>query len=150
MMETGAIMGGEESGGFGFKGHIPERDGVLAGLFLLDLMIRLNKSPSQLIEYLYSKVGAHYYDRIDIELTPKLHESALAHAKSARPEQIAGLKVTGMDTLDGFRYMLEDGGWLLIRFSGTEPLMRIYTETTQGDKVQPILADGKRLVGLSD
>jgi alpha-D-glucose phosphate-specific phosphoglucomutase len=149
MMETDAIMGGEESGGFGFRGHIPERDGVLAGLFLLDLVIRLNKSPSQLIEYLYSKVGAHYYDRIDIELTPALHESALAHAESARPEQIAGLKVTGMDTLDGFRYLLEDGGWLLIRFSGTEPLMRIYTETTQGDKVQAILADGKRLVGLS-
>jgi alpha-D-glucose phosphate-specific phosphoglucomutase len=150
MMETGAIMGGEESGGFGFKGHIPERDGVLAGLFLLDMMIKLKQPPSKLIEYLYSKVGAHYYDRIDIDLTPELRESTLAKAESARPSAIAGFKVAGMDTLDGFRYTLEDGGWLLIRFSGTEALVRIYTETTQGDKVQAILEDGKRIVGLGD
>jgi len=148
MMETGAIMGGEESGGFGFAGHIPERDGVLAGLFLLDLMIKKGKSPSQLIEYLYSLVGPHYYDRIDITLTPELRESALTHAKRARPETVAGLRVSSMDTLDGFRYTLQDGGWLLIRFSGTEPLMRIYTETTQQDKVQAILAAGKQIVGL--
>ena len=148
MMETGAIMGGEESGGFGFAGHVPERDGVLAGLFLLDLMIKKGKSPSQLIEYLYSLVGPHYYDRIDITLTPELRECALAHARSARPEKVAGLKVSGTDTLDGFRYTLQDGGWLLIRFSGTEPLMRIYTETTQQDKVQAILTAGKHIVGL--
>jgi alpha-D-glucose phosphate-specific phosphoglucomutase len=148
MMETGAIMGGEESGGFGFAGHIPERDGVLAGLFLLDLMIKKGKSPSQLIEYLYSLVGPHYYDRIDITLTPELRECALAHARSARPEKVAGLKVSGTDTVDGFRYTLQDGGWLLIRFSGTEPLMRIYTETTQQDKVQAILTAGKHIVGL--
>jgi alpha-D-glucose phosphate-specific phosphoglucomutase len=150
MMETGAIMGGEESGGFGFAGHIPERDGVLAGLFLLDLMIKLQKSPSQLIGYLYSLVGPHYYDRVDVQLPPEQHDAALSRVKSSRPEQIAGLKVTHIDTLDGFRYMLEDGGWLLIRFSGTEPLIRIYTETTNSAKVQAILADGKKLVGLDE
>jgi alpha-D-glucose phosphate-specific phosphoglucomutase len=148
MMETGAIMGGEESGGFGFAGHIPERDGVVAGLFLLDLMIKLNKSPSQLIEYLYSLVGPHYYDRIDITLAPEHRDAAMTSAKSSKPATIAGLKVTGMDTLDGFRYTLEDGGWLLIRFSGTEPLVRIYTETTRQDKVQEILAAGRKIVGL--
>jgi len=148
MMETGAIMGGEESGGFGFAGHIPERDGVLAGLFLTDLMIKKNMPPSKLIEYLYSLVGPHYYERIDVTLTPELHASALAHANKARPTQVAGLKVTGIDTLDGFRYTLEDGGWLLIRFSGTEPLLRIYTETTLRDKVQAILTAGKQIVGL--
>jgi alpha-D-glucose phosphate-specific phosphoglucomutase len=148
MMETGAIMGGEESGGFGFAGHIPERDGVVAGLFLLDLMIKLHKSPSQLIEYLYSLVGPHYYDRIDVPLSPEEHAAALAHVKANKPEQIAGLKVTHIDTLDGFRYVLEDGGWLLIRFSGTEPLIRIYTETTDRTKVQAILAEGKKIAGL--
>jgi len=148
MMETGAIMGGEESGGFGFAGHIPERDGVLAGLFLLDLMIKLHKSPSQLIEYVYSLVGPHYYDRIDIQLPAAQHEAAIARIKGSKPEQIAGLKVTHIDTLDGFRYMLEDGGWLLIRFSGTEPLVRIYTETTDSGKLPAILADGRKLVGL--
>lgn len=148
MMETGAIMGGEESGGFGFAGHIPERDGVLAGLFLLDLMIKLRKSPSQLIEYLYSLVGAHYYDRIDIHLAPEQRQAALERVAASKPDKIAGLTVTHIDALDGFRYVLEDGGWLLIRFSGTEPLLRIYTETTDSSRVQAILADGRRLVGL--
>ncbi|OQB27971.1 MAG: Phosphoglucomutase [Chloroflexi bacterium ADurb.Bin180] len=146
MMETGAIMGGEESGGFGFAGHIPERDGVLAGLFLLDLMIKLNKSPSELITYLYSLVGPHYYDRVDMVLQASQREETIARVKAARPQRIAGLKVTHVDTLDGFRYMLEDGGWLLIRFSGTEPLVRVYTETTDKSRVAAILADGKRLV----
>jgi len=150
MMETGAMMGGEESGGFGFAGHIPERDGILSGLFLLDLMIKLQKSPAQLIEYLYSLVGAHYYDRIDIQLSAVQRDKALARVKAARPEHIGGLRVTHIDTLDGFRYVLEDGGWLLVRFSGTEPLLRIYTETTNGALVRTILADGRKLAGLAE
>ncbi len=148
MVEIGAIMGGEESGGFGFSGHVPERDGILAGLFLLDLMIKLGKSPSQLIEYLYSLVGPHYYDRIDIQLPPEQHETTRKRVEEAKPARIAGLKVIDTDTLDGFRYCLEDGGWLLIRFSGTEPLIRIYTETTAGEKVQAILAAGRKIAGL--
>ena len=148
MMETGAIMGGEESGGFGFAGHIPERDGILAGLYLLDLMVKLQKSPSQLIEYLYSQVGPHYYDRIDLPLPAGQREATIARVRGSQPEEIAGLKVTHIDTLDGFRYVLEDSSWLLIRFSGTEPLIRIYTETTNGAKVQGILADGRKIVGL--
>jgi alpha-D-glucose phosphate-specific phosphoglucomutase len=148
MMETGAMMGGEESGGFGFAGHIPERDGILAGLFLLDLMIKMAKSPSQLIEYLFSQVGAHYYDRIDLAIPADQREATLARVQESRPERIAGLKVTGIDALDGFRYLLEDGGWLLVRFSGTEPLVRVYTETTDAEKVEAILADGRQIVGL--
>ncbi|MBC7261600.1 MAG: phosphoglucomutase/phosphomannomutase family protein [Chloroflexi bacterium] len=148
MMETGAIMGGEESGGFGFAGHIPERDGILAGLFLLDLMIKLQKSPSQLIEYLYSLVGPHYYDRIDIPMSEEVRDATIARVRDSKPATIGGLKVIDMDTVDGFRYVLEDGGWLLIRFSGTEPLIRIYTETTDKARVQAILADGRKLVGL--
>jgi alpha-D-glucose phosphate-specific phosphoglucomutase len=148
MMETGAIMGGEESGGFGFAGHIPERDGILAGLYLLDLIVKLQKSPSQLIEYLYSQVGPHYYDRIDLPLPAGLREAAIARVRDSQPKDIAGLKVIHIDTVDGFRYVLEDGGWLLIRFSGTEPLLRIYTETTNGEKLQAILADGRKIVGL--
>ena len=121
---------------------------ALPDMFLLDLMIKLQKSPSQLIECLYSLVGPHYYDRIDIQLPAEQREAALARIKSSSPQKIAGLKVTHIDTLDGFRYILEDGGWLLIRFSGTEPLNRIYTETTDEHKVQALLADGRKLVGL--
>ena len=71
-----------------------------------------------------------------------------ARVIAARPERIAGLKGTGIDTLDGFQFHMEDGGWLLIRFSGTEPIIRVYCETTHGDKVQEILQDGLRIAGL--
>jgi alpha-D-glucose phosphate-specific phosphoglucomutase len=148
MLETGAIMGGEESGGFGFKGHIPERDGILAGLFILDLMVKLGKKPSELIEYLYAQVGPHYYDRIDVPFPPERRDEVVARVREARPTQIAGLAVRSLDTTDGFRFHLEDGGWLLIRFSGTEPIIRVYTETTHQDKVQKILEEGLALAGL--
>jgi len=148
MLETGAIMGGEESGGFGFKGHIPERDGILAGLFILDLMVKLGKKPSELIEYLYAQVGPHYYDRVDVPFPPERRDEVVARVREARPTQIAGLAVRSLDTTDGFRFHLEDGGWLLIRFSGTEPIIRVYTETTHQDKVQKILEEGLALAGL--
>ena len=148
MLETGAIMGGEESGGFGFKGHIPERDGILAGLFILDLMVKLGKKPSELIEYLYAQVGPHYYDRIDVPFPPERRDEVVARVREARPTQIAGLAVRSLDTTNGFRFHLEDGGWLLIRFSGTEPIIRVYTETTHQDKVQKILEEGLALAGL--
>lgn len=148
MLETGAMIGGEESGGFGFAGHIPERDGVLAGLALLDLMIKTKKSPSELIDHLYSLVGPHYYDRIDMRLPEDQREAILERVRASKPEEVAGIKVTSIDTMDGFRYCLEDGGWMLVRFSGTEPLVRIYTETTHKDKVADILAAGKKLTGM--
>lgn len=148
MIESGAIMGGEESGGFGFKGHIPERDGVLAGLYLLDFLVQTGKSPSQLIDHLYSLVGAHYYDRVDVSFPPDLRPVVVQRVRDAIPRSVAGLQVTGLDTRDGFKFDLEDGGWLLIRFSGTEPILRIYCETTHQDKVQDLLSEGLNMTGL--
>jgi len=147
MLETNAMMGGEESGGYAFRGNVPERDGILAGLYMLDFMVKLNKKPSELLQLLFSKVGAHYYDRIDRSFSgdrTSREKSILA----ANPSQIGGLKVTGLNSLDGFKFSLEDGGWLLIRFSGTEPIMRVYCETTHKDKVQAILQDGLKIAGL--
>lgn len=148
MLETNALIGGEESGGYAFRGHVPERDGILAALYLLDLMVRLGKSPSQLIDHLYSQVGAHYYDRIDKRFPPDQREATRQRILDANPKAIGGLRVTGLDTSDGFKFGLSDGGWLLIRFSGTEPLLRTYCETTDEKRVQPILADGLRIAGL--
>jgi alpha-D-glucose phosphate-specific phosphoglucomutase len=147
MIETDAMIGGEESGGYAFRGNVPERDGILAGLFILDMMVQLKRKPSELIEYLYSKVGGHYYDRIDSHFTGD-RQSREQRIMDANPETIGGLKVEGLKTMDGFKFLLEDGGWLLIRFSGTEPVLRVYTETTHEDKVQSILQDGLRIAGL--
>lgn len=148
MLETNAMIGGEESGGFAFRGHMPERDGILAGLFLLDFMVQTKKSPSQLIEYLFSIVGPHYYDRIDTPFPPERNQQVRDKIKGEKPTEIAGLKVTDLNTMDGFKYQMEDGGWLLIRFSGTEPIIRVYTETTMQDKVSTILDAGLGLAGL--
>jgi len=148
MLETNALIGGEESGGYAFRGHVPERDGILAGLYILDLMVRMGKTPSQLIDHLYGLVGAHYYDRIDERFAPEQRQSTRQRILDAKPATIGGLAVTGLDTTDGFKFVLADGGWMLIRFSGTEPILRVYCETTHQDRVQPILADGLRIAGL--
>jgi phosphomannomutase len=148
MLETNALIGGEESGGFAFRGHMPERDGILCSLFLMDLMMKLNKTPTQLIEHLFRMVGPHYYDRIDTPFPPSRNAEVRAKIAAQKPSEIAGIRVVHINTLDGFRYEMEDGGWLLIRFSGTEPIIRVYTETTHPDKVQEILQEGLRLAGL--
>jgi phosphomannomutase len=148
MLEVDAMIGGEESGGYAFQNHVPERDGILAGLYLLDMMVRLERKPSELVDLLFEKVGAHFYDRIDSPLPADGTEISKARIEEANPSEIGGLRVTGIDTLDGFKFLLEDGGWLLIRFSGTEPLVRAYCETTQADRVQPILQDGLKIIGI--
>lgn len=147
MLETHAMIGGEESGGYAFHGHVPERDGILAGLYLLDMMVQLGKKPSELIYLLFAKVGAHYYERIDKTFSGSRSERE-EKILGANPKTIGGLIVTGLDTTDGFKFNLEDGGWLLIRFSGTEPIIRVYTETSHKERVQDILSDGLRVAGL--
>ncbi|MBF6600646.1 MAG: phosphoglucomutase/phosphomannomutase family protein [Dehalococcoidia bacterium] len=149
MMATDALIGGEESGGYGFRGHVPERDGILAGLYVLDLMARTGKRPSELLAELYAKVGAHHYDRLDVELRPEDRDAVWQRAEAARPEAVAGIRVTGIDTTDGFRYLLDDRGWLLLRFSGTEPLVRIYTEVVDDESLVPkVLAAGREMIGV--
>jgi len=148
MVEKKALIGGEESGGYGFRGHIPERDGILAGLYFLDFMIKTGKTPSQLLDYLFSKVGPHYYDRIDVHVASDEHRKYTDKLAKSSVESIAGTKVARVDTTDGFRYILSDNSWLLIRFSGTEPLIRIYAESSTLKQVQKLLDGGKKLLGL--
>ena len=148
MMEVDAMIGGEESGGYAFRNHVPERDGILAGLYFLDMMVQTGKKPSQLLDILYEKVGPHYYDRIDSRFAAAQKSEMLARVAAARPQTIGGLKVTDIVTIDGHQFIMEDGGWLLVRFSGTEPVIRVYCETTHEDRVQDILAAGLKIAGL--
>jgi alpha-D-glucose phosphate-specific phosphoglucomutase len=148
MLEKDAFIGGEESGGYGFRGHVPERDGILAGLYFLDFMIKTDKTPSQLLEYLYSKVGPHYYDRFDFHISPDQRQTLLDKLNKGSVESIAGIKVAGLNKTDGFKYILEDDSWLLLRFSGTEPLIRIYSESHSPQQVQQLLAYGRETLGI--
>jgi phosphomannomutase len=148
MIETNAMIGGEESGGYAFRDNVPERDGILAGLYFLDMMVKLQAKPSQLLEQLFQKVGYHYYDRIDTRFSGNRADRE-QRILNANPATIGGLKVTTINTWDGYKFSMEDGGWLLVRFSGTEPIIRVYTETTHKDKVQDILKDGLRIAGLA-
>ena len=148
MIAENALIGGEESGGFAFRGHVPERDGILAGLYFLDLMIREQKSPSQLVEYLYSKVGPHYYDRLDIEFPHEEREAIIRRLTQSRPSHIDDLKLEEVDTSDGFRFLLANRTWLLIRFSGTEPILRIYAEGDSQQRVSRLIAQGREMAGV--
>jgi len=148
MLENDALIGGEESGGYGFRGHVAERDGVLANLYFLDLMVKTGKNPSQLIEYLYSKVGPHYYERVDIKFPAEEREAIIARVRDKQPGSIDNVKVININSSDGYRFNLEDNSWLLIRFSGTEPILRIYTETDSPARVKRLLELGKQMAGV--
>lgn len=147
MLEVDAMIGGEESGGYAFKGNVPDRDGILGGLYFLDMMVKLKKKPTDLLAELFDKVGAHYYDRIDTLFSGD-RDQRKERILSAKPKTIGGLKVTGLDSSDGYKFNLEDGGWLLIRFSGTEPKIRVYCETMDEERVQLILEDGLKIAGI--
>ncbi|MBM4443877.1 MAG: phosphoglucomutase/phosphomannomutase family protein [Chloroflexi bacterium] len=148
MISDNALIGGEESSGFGFRGHLPERDGILAGLYFLDFMHKLGRTPSQLIDYLYSKVGPHHYQRVDLEFPPVDRQRIIGQLASDRPSRISGSEVVKVNTVDGYHFSLADGSWLLIRLSGTEPILRIYAEASSMDRAQTLVAEGRRLLGV--
>jgi len=148
MMAEKALIGGEESGGYGFRGHVPERDAILAGLYFLDLMIKTGKTPSGLLDYLYSKVGPHYYQRIDVKFPEDEHQAINSRIRDNFPESVDGVEVIKINTTDGFHFTLADTTWLLIRFSGTEPVLRIYAESNSPTQVERLLELGKELAGV--
>ncbi|MFC1864791.1 phosphoglucomutase/phosphomannomutase family protein [Chloroflexota bacterium] len=148
MLAENALIGVEESGGYGFRGHMPERDGILSALYFLDLMVKTGKNPSELIDYLYSKVGPHNYNRVDVKFPESERQAIIKRVEQNPPEYIDGVKVIKVDTTDGFRFTLADTTWLLIRFSGTEPLLRIYAESSTPVRVEKLLKLGKELAGV--
>lgn len=148
MIAHDALLAGEESGGIGFRGHVPERDGVLSALYFLDGMVRTGRTPSELLADLYAEVGPHEYHRVDITLQGDERDAILDRVRTATPQAIAGRRVTGRDTLDGFRFTLEGGWWLLMRFSGTEPLLRVYAEMPSREQVDAALQAGLAMAGV--
>ncbi|MGE5595292.1 MAG: phosphoglucomutase/phosphomannomutase family protein [Hyphomicrobiales bacterium] len=149
MMREDALIGGEESGGYGFRGHLPERDGILAGLFLLDYVAATGKPPSELLNEVFDITGPHFYERIDFDLEPGSNEQVKARLDAADPKEIAGRQIISADRTDGWRFFIPEG-WLLLRLSGTEPLLRIYTEVTDEALVKPVLQSGMQLAGVAE
>jgi len=157
MIETGAMMGGEESGGYGFGMHLPERDGIYADLLLLDLFVReraAGRSPvSSAVAHLHAVAGPSFYLRTDVHADratyPALKTRLLAELGAAAPAALAGMPVErtdALDTRDGYKFWLTDGAWLLVRFSGTEPLVRVYAEGTSAEQRDALLREGERMV----
>jgi phosphomannomutase len=152
MEETHAEIGGEESGGFGFGIHIPERDGLAAGLFLLDLWLSRERRASEVLAELQALAGPSYYNRIDVRFSreeyPAIKRDTLARLEHEAPTTLGGREVVrrqALDTGDGFKFHRDDESWLLIRFSGTEALLRIYVEARSPEDVETLLAEGRRI-----
>ncbi|MBI2171212.1 MAG: phosphoglucomutase/phosphomannomutase family protein [Chloroflexi bacterium] len=148
MRQQDALAAGEESGGYAFRGHIPERDGILSGLFILDMMARTGKRPSELVQHLYSKVGEHHFDRWDIPFDPSKRAAVVQRVASRNPETLTGKRVQGRDETDGARFRLNGGAWVLIRFSGTEPLLRLYAEAESPAQVERLLTEARDMAGV--
>jgi phosphomannomutase len=138
-----AAFAGEESGGYGYSFHLPERDGILSGLLLLELVATTGKSLRQLVEELFSEVGPHYYHRIDLQLPERIE--IVEHIRANPPAEVAGFRVKEVETLDGVKLRFREG-WLLLRASGTEPILRLYCEMDDPGKVRRVLEEAERLV----
>jgi len=157
MIETGAMMGGEESGGYGFGMHLPERDGIYADLLLLDLFLREREAGrwpvSRAVAHLHEIAGPSFYMRTDVHVEravyPALQERLMRELAEQPPASLAGDAVTQTDILttnDGFKFWTAGGDWLLIRLSGTEPLVRVYAEASSAERRDALLEAGERLV----
>jgi phosphomannomutase len=150
MLEEDILLGGEESGGISFKGHIPEGDGVLMGLILLEIVSSSGGSLHELVRDLLKDVGPAHYARSDLRLKrPVEKDTMTTRLAEGAPKAIGGVKVAEVSTTDGCKYILKDDSWLLIRPSGTEPVLRVYAEGRSPEMVDALLAYGEKVASTS-
>ena len=139
MAHEDVIVGGEESGGLAVKGHIPERDGIWIGLVLLEFMAKTGKSIKELINDVYAKVGSFDYDRDDLHLKEEQKLAIIEKCKTAPFKAFGPYKVENMEDIDGFKFFLGNGRWVMVRPSGTEPVLRVYAQGNDPEEVRAIL-----------
>ncbi|MBN1594763.1 phosphoglucomutase/phosphomannomutase family protein, partial [candidate division FCPU426 bacterium] len=148
MIRGGFLAGGEESGGLTIVGHVPEKDGILACLLMVELVAREKKSLKTILREIYAQVGRIVTDRINVSLQSKADGERLRHVlQRLNPRQLAGYKVAEIDTMDGYKYVLENGAWIGIRLSGTEPVARLYVEADNAGLLSRLAAEGRKLLG---
>ncbi len=144
MTTNNILIGGEESGGIGITSFLPERDGVYTGLLILEMMTRRDKKLSELVQELYDEYGFFCYNRLDLRVSDEIKQAIIDRASTGNLENIAGYKILKFNNLDGYKYHFE-GGWMLIRPSGTEPVLRLYCEADSQEKVDKVLAFAAKL-----
>ena len=145
MLKGDILIGAEESGGIGVKGHIPERDGILNSLLFLEAIVAADVTPSEMLAALHREFGEFHFGRKDLRVQPSPGQQLVEELARNPPSQLAGYSVTGVETMDGTKLLFDDESWLLFRQSGTEPVLRIYSEATSVDKTQALLDAGEAL-----
>jgi phosphomannomutase len=140
------ILGGEESGGFGFRGFLPERDGILSSLLILEAMVLSDLPLSGLVARMERDYGRYAYDRYDLHSLPEEGRRKILAVATSPPKRLAGMRVTGMNRLDGVKLILGEDGWVLFRQSGTEPVLRLYCEAPTSAIVMNVLRQARRLI----
>ena len=149
MLEKDILIGGEESGSIGIGRHLPERDGLLNALLLANVMAEEGRTLGSLVNALQEEYGEHYYGRIDLHLPEAVKQSAIRCA-AAGVKEFAGMRVLRLETLDGLKFYLDNPeaqsaeSWLLLRASGTEPLLRIYAESGGRESLNALLEAGRK------
>jgi phosphomannomutase len=151
MVKGGVLVGGEESGGIGIPTHVRERDGLLMALLLAEMMAQRGKGLGELVDDLFAITGPLEYGRVDLRLEPAVMDAFKAAMPELAPDTLAGLQVREIGRADGVKFFMPDDAWLLMRTSGTEPLVRVYAEAPSAGVVDDLLAAGRALVfGGSD
>jgi alpha-D-glucose phosphate-specific phosphoglucomutase len=146
MMSEDVLIGGEESGGISFKGHIPEGDGPIMGLLIVEIIASARKSLHDLVDDLLNDVGPAYYERTDMRLSRPVAKAEMTDFLTRQaPAEVGGQKVAEVSDLDGVKYILADDSWLLIRPSGTEPVLRVYAEGRTKEMVKALLGYGEQV-----
>jgi phosphomannomutase len=148
MLSRTILIGGEESGGIGFCGYIPERDGILSALLLTEMLAYRKKPLTAVMDEMERIYGRFFYERLDIDYSFDKAKRLTSRLLSAPPAKIAAKKVIKMKTYDGIKFIMDDESWLLLRFSGTEPLIRLYAEAHSKKDVGALLAEAKRMIKI--
>jgi phosphomannomutase len=146
MLETDILMGGEESGGIGTKLYLPERDATVIALLLAEVMAWHGKSLGELVAQLHSEFGDHHYGRVDLELAPGQKERAIEYFADSRLARLCGWPIVRREDLDGIKVYVGEVGWVMVRASGTEHMLRVYSETTRAETTERLLSEVSALV----
>jgi len=149
MVNEDVLVGGEESGGIAIKGHIPERDGIWMGLVIFEYMAKSGKTLEALVQEIYALVGEFQYWRDDLHLPETVKQEVIKNCKAGTYKSFGGYQVQELQTIDGFKYIFNDDEWLMIRPSGTEPVLRAYAESKTLDGAKAILAAAKKELGIA-